>query len=87
MPNIKSAKKRVLVSAAKEMRNKAFKTQYKNMVKKYQAAIAAGDKAGATTLYPDVISKVDKAVAKGIIAKNTASRKKSQLTALLNNLA
>ena len=87
MPNIKSAKKRVLVTATKEMQNKVFKTQYKTMVKKYQAAIAAGDKATAADLYPNVIAKVDRAAARGIIAKNTAARKKSQLTVLLNRLA
>ena len=44
MPNIKSAKKRVLVIEKKAMRNKAIKTALKTQIKKYLAAIEAGDK-------------------------------------------
>ena len=47
MPNIKSAKKRVLVTAAKTLQNKMFKSDMKTTIKKYEAAIAAGDKAAA----------------------------------------
>ena len=45
MPNIKSAKKRVIVTKTKTLQNKMFKTQLKTDLKKYQAAIAAGDTA------------------------------------------
>jgi small subunit ribosomal protein S20 len=58
----------------------------KTVVKKYKAAIAAGDKELANATYLDAVKKVDQAVAKGIIHKNNANRKKSQFTLMLNNL-
>ena len=87
MPNIKSAKKRVLVTATKTMQNKMFKTSLKTSIKKYEAAIEAGDKALAAATYKDAVKKIDKAVAKNIIHKNTAARRKSSITKNLNALA
>ena len=84
MPNIKSAKKRVLVTASKSAENKAFKTALKTVMKKYEAAIASGDKALAAETYKAAVKKIDKAVAKGILHKNAAARKKSQFTTKLN---
>jgi small subunit ribosomal protein S20 len=86
MPNIKSAKKRVLISEEKALRNKMIKSAYKTAIKKYEAAVTAGDKATAIALYQAVVKKVDQAAAKGIIHKNAAARKKSQFTLMLNNL-
>lgn len=83
MPNIRSAKKRVLVTETKTMQNKAFKTAYKTACKKYEAAVEAGNKDEATALYAEAIKKVDTAVAKGTIHKNTAARKKSRYTKML----
>lgn len=87
LPNIKSAKKRVLVTETKTMQNKMFKTSLKTSIKKYEAAIEAGDKALATETYKDAVKKIDKAVAKNIIHKNAAARKKSCFTKKLNALA
>ena len=86
MPNIKSAKKRVLVTASKTMQNKMFKTALKTSIKKCEEAVAAGDKALATATYKDAVKKIDKAVAKNIIHKNTAARRKSRFTTMLNKL-
>ena len=86
MPNIKSAKKRVIVTQTKTMQNKIFKTQLKTDIKKYQAALAAGDAALAQATYKDAVKKIDKAAARGIIHKNAAARKKSQFTKALNNM-
>ncbi|MBE6607002.1 MAG: 30S ribosomal protein S20 [Ruminococcaceae bacterium] len=86
MPNIKSAKKRVVVTKVKTLQNKMFKSAFKTMMKKYEAAINAGDKDTANALYASVIKKVDQAAAKGIIHKNAAARKKSQYTTMLNKL-
>ena len=86
MPNIKSAKKRVLVTATKTMQNKMFKTALKTSIKKYEEAVSAGDKALATATYKDAVKKIDKAVAKNIIHKNTAARRKSRFTIMLNKL-
>ncbi len=84
MPNIKSAKKRVLVIEAKTLQNQMFKTSLKTSIKKYEAALAAGDKALASETYKAAVKKLDKAVAKGILHKNNAARKKSQFTVKLN---
>ena len=86
MPNIKSAKKRVLVSKTKTMQNKIFKTQLKTDIKKYQAAVAAGDAALAQETYRLAVKKIDQAAARGIIHKNAAAHKKSQFTKALNNM-
>ena len=84
MPNIKSAKKRVKVIKAKTLQNKMFKTQLKTDIKKYEAAVAAGDKALALAAYKETVKKIDLAAARGIIHKNTAAHKKSQFTKKLN---
>ena len=83
MPNIKSAKKRVKVLQTKTMRNKAVKSNLKTVLKKADAAVAANaaDKEAAVRL---AIKKVDQACAKGLLHKNTASRKKSQLARKLS---
>ena len=86
MPNIKSAKKRVLVIKTKTMQNKIFKTQLKTDIKKYQAAVAEGNAEAAQTTYKAAVKKIDQAVAKGIIHKNAAARKKSQFTLKINSL-
>ena len=86
MPNIKSAKKRVKVAEAKNLRNRIFKTQMKNIIKKYYAAVESGDKAAAEVAYKAAVKKVDQAVCHGIIHKNAAARKKSQFTKLFNTI-
>ena len=86
MPNIKSAKKRVLVTKTRTLQNKMFKTELKTDIKKYQAAVAAGDTALAQELYKAAVKKIDQAAARGIIHKNAAARKKSQFTKALNNM-
>ena len=87
MPNIKSAKKRTLVIEKKTEQNKIIKTQVKNQIKKFLAVVASGDKAAATTLFPDVCSTIDGAVTKGVLKKNTAANKKSGLAKKLNAMA
>ncbi len=87
MANIKSAKKRILVSRAKALRNQMTKSEVKTAVKKFKAAVAANDKALATELYSVAVKKVDQAAAHGIFHKNYAAHKKSQLTLALNKLA
>jgi len=86
MPNIKSAKKRVMVSAAKTLQNKMFKTSFKTAIKKFEAAVASGDKEAAANTYKAAVKKIDQAVAKGLIHKNLAARKKSQFTITMNKL-
>ena len=78
MPNIKSAKKRVKVIAAKSLQNEAANSQLKTEIKKANAALEnnSADKAVAVRV---AVKKIDQAVAKGILHKNTAARKKSAL--------
>ena len=84
MPNIKSAKKRVKVTAAKTLQNKMFRTQLMTEMKKYEAAVAAGDTALAQETYKAAVKKIDMAVSRNILHKNAAARKKSQFTKKLN---
>lgn len=87
MANIKSAKKRIKVIETKTARNKAIKTKVKTYIKKVEAAVAAGDKAVANEALTACISEIDKATSKGIYHKNTAARKISRLTKLVNAVA
>lgn len=87
MPNIKSAKKRVIITEKKTLQNKMFKSALKTELKKYEAAVAAGDKALAQETYKAAVKKIDQAAAAGIIHKNTAAHKKSRFTRLLNQMA
>ena len=84
MPNIKSAKKRTKIIAAKTLKNQMFKTSLKTTIKKYSAALASGEKAAVAAAYRDAVRKIDKAAARGLIHRNKAARKKSQFTKALN---
>ncbi len=79
MPNIKSAKKRVLVAEKKTNENKAIKSALKTSIKKFLAAVNAGDKDTANALYPVTVSAIDSACTKGILHKNNANNKKAKL--------
>ena len=87
MPNIKSAKKRVLIAEVRNARNKAAKSELKTDLKKFDAAVAEGSKTEAEVAYKVAVKAVDKAAAKGLIHANKAARKKSQLTIKLNAIA
>ena len=84
MPNIKSAKKRVLIGEVRNARNKATKSDLKTAIKKFEAAAAEGNRTEAESAYKVAVKSVDKAAAKGILHKNTAARKKSALDKKLN---
>ena len=86
MPNIKSAKKRVLVNETKAARNKAARSALRTDLKRFASAVEAGDKAEAKTAYAVAVKAVDKAAAHGIIHRKNAARKKSGLTLRLNKL-
>ena len=79
MPNIKSAKKRVKVIAKKTLINQMHKTAIKTAVKKFEAAVESEDKSVIAPLFNDAVKKLDQGVKQGILHKNTAARKKSQL--------
>ena len=87
LPNIKSAKKRVLVSKSKAMQNKAAKSALKTDLKKFEAAVADGSRSEADAAYKTAVKAVDKAVSKGLLHLNNAANKKSKMTLKLNKLA
>ena len=86
MPNIKSAKKRVLISEARNARNRAERSALRTAVKKFEAAAVEGNRTEADGAYKVAVKAVDKAVAKGILHKNNAAHKKSALTLKLNQI-
>ena len=87
MPNIKSAKKRVLVSESKAAQNKAARSALKTELKKFEAAEAEGNRSEAEGAYKTAVKVVDKAVGHGLLHKNNAANKKSKMTVKLNKLA
>ena len=87
MPNIKSAKKRVLVIETKTLRNQMIKTNLKTCIKNFEACVAEGDKEKAAAAYKLAVKKVDQAVAHGILHKNNAAHKKSEFTLKFNKMA
>ncbi|MGN0374824.1 MAG: 30S ribosomal protein S20 [Butyrivibrio sp.] len=86
MANIKSAKKRILVTQIKTERNKAVKSKIKTLSKKVEAAVEAGDKAVAADALKIASTEIDKACSKGVYHKNTAARKVSRLANLVNSM-
>ena len=86
MPNIKSAKKRVLVNETKAAQNKAAKSALKTDIKKFDAAVAEGNRSEADVAYKVAVKAVDQAAAKGLLHKKNAANKKSAMTLKLNKL-
>lgn len=87
MANIKSAKKRIKVIETKTLRNKMIKSKVKTIIRKLEAAIAAGDKDSAKSLLATATSELSKACSKGVYHKNTVSRKVSRMAATVNKMA
>ena len=86
MPNIKSAIKRTKIIEKKTLENNMIKSSYKTAVKKFEEAVNAKNTEFAETLFVEATKKIDQAWSKGVIAKNTAARKKSSLSKKLNSL-
>ena len=86
MPNIKSAKKRVLIAEERNARNKANKSALKTAMKKFEAAAQEGNRTEAEGAYKVAVKVVDQSVKKGILHKNDAAHKKSAMTLKLNNI-
>ncbi len=86
MPNIKSAKKRVITSQKSNAINTSKKSEVKTAVKKFNAAVEAKDVKLAEQLLKEAYSVIDCAMKDGIYKKNTASRKKATLGKLLYQL-
>ena len=83
MPNIKSAKKRVIVNDKRAKRNKSMNSALQTAIKKANVAIESGS-ADKEVLVTAAVKKIDQATAKGLLHKNNAARKKSALVTKLN---
>ncbi|MBO4916190.1 MAG: 30S ribosomal protein S20 [Oscillospiraceae bacterium] len=86
MPNIKSSAKRDQLAKARNAKNKAAKSALKTAVKKFDAAVAEGNKEAAVSTYKVAVKAVDKAAVKNLIHKNNAANKKSKMTLKLNEM-
>ncbi len=87
MANIKSAKKRILVTQTRTARNKSIRSAVKTSIRKVEAAVAAKDQVAAQAALKGAISTISKATSKGVYHKNTASRKISRLSKAVNKMA
>ena len=84
MPNTKTAKKQVRVTAHKTVRNQPVLSQLKTNINKAEKLIASGEKEKASEAVGIAVSSLDKAAVKGILKANTAARRKSRLLKKLN---
>ncbi len=87
MANTFSALKRARQTEKRTLQNRASKSRVRTALRRFRASLAAGDRAAASQLYPQTVAMLDKAVQKGVLHKNTASRYKSRLSARLKALA
>lgn len=85
LANIKSAKKRILITEKKTAMNKARKSEIKTYIKKFDTAVENGNFDEAKTLLQAIDKKLKRAAHRNIIHTNNASRKVSRLTKKLNN--
>ncbi|MBQ2908783.1 MAG: 30S ribosomal protein S20 [Clostridia bacterium] len=87
MPNIKSAKKRVLITEVKNAQNRSAMAEVKTSIRKLNAAIESGDKVKAQELLRETSKLLDQAVSAGRMHLNTAANKKSGFAKRVNKLA
>jgi small subunit ribosomal protein S20 len=87
LANIKSAKKRILVSRTNAERNKAIRSGVKTAIKKVYAAIESGDKAAAQTELLAATKTIEMAGSKGVYHKNNVARKVARVSKAVNEMA
>ena len=81
MANLKSAKKRIRRNASRAEINKSRISRIRTFLKRVETAIASGDKEAAQTALREAQPELMRGVSKGVVHKNTASRKMSRLSA------
>ena len=86
MPNIKSAKKRVITSAKRKENNNVIETRTKTAIKKFVKEAEAGNKEEANEKLNIAIKNIDKATSSGLMHKNKAARQKSRLMKMNNKM-
>ena len=87
MANIKSAKKRIEVTAIRTAKNKAVKSKVKTAIKKVETAVANNDKEAAVAALKAATVEISKAQSKGVYHKNNAAREVSRLAVAVNKMA
>ncbi len=87
MANHKSAVKRARQNVKRRLRNRQIKSGYKTEIKKFISLVDEKKVEDAQKMLPLIHKVIDKACIKGAMPKNTASRKKSKMTILLNKAA
>ncbi len=87
MANHKSAEKRARQTIVRADKNRFYKTRIKNLTKAVKVAVEAGDKEAATIALKDVNKSFHSYATKGILKKNTAARRISRLSKLVNAVA
>ncbi|MCM1090865.1 MAG: 30S ribosomal protein S20 [Muribaculum sp.] len=87
LANIKSAKKRILVSRANAERNKAIRSGVKTAIKKVYTAIESGDKNAAKTELVAATKTIEMAGSKGVYHKNNVARKVARISKAVNQMA
>ena len=83
MPNIKSAKKRVIVNDRRKVENRTLKSRMNTAIRKFREAVLEDPKKAADMM-SETVSIIDSAVNHGVITKNSANNKKSRLAIALN---
>ena len=86
MPSHRSAEKRVRNTAKRTAVNKARRSQIRSAIRAVEEALAAGDKKAATAALKTAEPQIMRGVSKGVIHRNTGSRKVSRLSARLKAL-
>ena len=86
MPNLKNAKKKVLVNDKKRVANNEFAASMKTAIKNVERAVSSKNKDAANEKLKIAIKAIDKANKKGVAAKNTCGRNKSRLTKKVNSM-
>ena len=87
MANNPGAKKAIRKIEARTEVNKARRTRVRTFLRKFQEAVAGGDQAVAKTAFTEAQSELMRAVSKGVVHKNTGSRKVGRLAAQLKKMA
>lgn len=87
MANSRSAKKRLRQSRVRNLRNRIYKSRVKTAIRRFEEALAEGDRERAAELLRRASAVIDKAARKGVIHANAAARRKSRLDRRFNESA
>jgi small subunit ribosomal protein S20 len=86
MAHTASARKRIRQTVRRTERNRARKSRMRTFIKKVELAVAGGDKGAATSALRDAQPEMQRAASKGVVHRNTVSRKLSRLAARIKAL-